>query len=87
MPTLKRITDGAGDQGARSEALKINKEGKLEIISNRPILGCAMLVGSVTARSYQHQDYWLTTYITEIIEEKEDYVKFRTGNSIYEWWA
>jgi hypothetical protein len=27
---------------------------------------------------------WQTTVITEIIEEKENYVKFRTGNSIYE---
>jgi hypothetical protein len=27
---------------------------------------------------------WQTTVITEIIEEKENYVKFRTGNSTYE---
>lgn len=27
---------------------------------------------------------WLTTSITEIVEQKEGYVKFRTKNSIYE---
>ena len=27
---------------------------------------------------------WLTTPITEIMEEKENYVKFKTENSIYE---
>jgi hypothetical protein len=27
---------------------------------------------------------WMTTPITEIIEEKEDYVKFKTKNSVYE---
>lgn len=27
---------------------------------------------------------WLTTPITEIVEEKENYVKFKTENSVYE---
>jgi hypothetical protein len=36
-------------------------------------------------RSYSFQDYWTTTLVTEIIEEREDYVKFKTGNSVYEW--
>ena len=27
---------------------------------------------------------WLTTSITEILETKEKYIKFKTGNSIYE---
>ena len=27
---------------------------------------------------------WLTTPVTEIIEQKEGYIKFRTKNSIYE---
>ncbi len=44
-----------------------------------------MLVGSITARTYSDQDYWLTTVVTEIIEDKGDYVKFKTGNSVYEW--
>jgi hypothetical protein len=27
---------------------------------------------------------WLTTAVTEILEERDDYIKFRTTNSIYE---
>ena len=86
MPKLRRISDGAGDMGARSEAIAWTPEGKIkEIVGNRPIVGCSLLVGSVTARTYSAQDYWLTTPIVEILEERPDYVKFRTENSEYEW--
>ncbi len=27
---------------------------------------------------------WMTTTVTEILEEKEDYIKFNTENSVYE---
>ena len=27
---------------------------------------------------------WMTTVVTEIIEQREDYIKFRTSNSVYE---
>jgi hypothetical protein len=53
----------------------------------RPRVGVAMRVGVVYARTYQEQDWWQTTMITEILEESENYVKFRTGNSVYEWWT
>jgi hypothetical protein len=50
-----------------------------------------MLVGSVTTRSYSDRDWWMTTKVTEILEEKEEegtlYVKFKTDNSIYEFWV
>jgi hypothetical protein len=86
MPTLKRISDNQGDSGALSQAIKWNEDGTFkEVISNRPTIGCSMLVGSVVARSYSCQDYWLTTEITEIIEETENYIKFKTKNSEYEW--
>ncbi len=29
---------------------------------------------------------WLTTTATEILEEREDYIKFKTTNSTYELW-
>ena len=32
-----------------------------------------------------HMNYtWMTTIVTEIIEQREDYIKFRTLNSVYE---
>ena len=87
MATLKRVSDGKGDQGGLSQAIKWNEDSTFkEVVSDRPTIGCSMYVGSVTARSYSYQDYWLTTEITEILEEKDDYVKFKTKNSEYEWW-
>jgi hypothetical protein len=87
MPKLIRVGDNKGDVGTCSQAIKWNDDGSFnEVVGNRPIIGCSMLVGSGTARSYSKQDYWLTTEVTEILEEKEDYVKFRTKNSIYEWY-
>ena len=32
-----------------------------------------------------YQDYWLTTPVEEILEDTENYVKFRTKNTVYEW--
>jgi len=79
------------EQGARVEAIEWNENGSFKgIIGDKPIVGCSLLVGSVTARSYSDQDYWLTTPVTEILEEKftEDgyleLVKFKTKNSLYE---
>jgi len=92
MARLIRESDGEGESGARSEAIQWNEDGTFDkVISNRPVVGCSMLVGSVTARSYSTQDYWLTTKVTEILEEKEEngilYVRFKTGNSIYGFWS
>lgn len=83
---LKRIepNDGAGDSGPMSLALKVENN---EIVNggNRPKVGYIMRVGSIYSRTYANQDYWTTTYITEILEETDNYVKFKTKNSIYEW--
>jgi hypothetical protein len=88
MARLRRVSDGAGDEGGLSQAIAWNADLTFkEVVSRRPTVGCSMYVGSVTARSYQHQDYWLTTIVTEILEETEDYVRFKTENSEYEWWS
>jgi len=83
--SLTRERDGAGDSGHMSMAIWY-EGGELQHEHNaRPKIGVAMQVGSLYARTYQHQDWWQTTFITEILEETENYVKFRTGNSVYEW--
>jgi hypothetical protein len=85
MYSLRRESDGAGDSGPVS-LLLWEEDGELKTESDgKPRVGVAIQVGSLTARSYQYQDYWQTTYITEILEEKENYVRFKTTNSIYEW--
>jgi hypothetical protein len=95
MPTLIKIhEDGREEfkeQGQRVEAIAWNEDGTFkEIVDSKPVLGCSVLVGSVTARSYSAQDYWLTTKVTEIIEEKKgddgyyELIRFKTEKSIYE---
>lgn len=89
---LKRVSDGAGDGGSRSESIAWAPDGKIKAVEGYvPKVGNSMLVGSITARSYSSQDYWLTTPVTEILKEVKTenlhYVKFKTGNSVYEWWT
>lgn len=84
--SLRRTRDGSGDSGPLSCLLRYNDQKEVEYKHNaRPEVGWVMQVGSPYARSYQAQDYWQTTYITEILEDSEDFVRFRTGNSEYEW--
>jgi len=94
MPKLIKIhPDGREEfkeQGGRIQAIAWNEDGTFkEIVDHKPVVGCSLLVGSVTARSYSNQDYWLTTKVTEIIEEKMneeglfEFVRFKTQNSEY----
>ena len=86
MYSLRRESDGAGDSGGMSLALWIGEDGQVQEQYNaRPKVGVALRVGSVYARTYQDQDWWQTSLITEILVDREDYVRFRTGNSTYVW--
>ena len=88
MARLKRVSDNKQESGSRVEAWSLNADRSLkEIKGHEPIIGCCLLVGSVTARSYSKSDYWITTPIKEIVEKKEGYIKFKTENSTYEFWA
>ena len=93
---MYRTRDGRGDSGSMSMALvpSYDENGKVvdvQYVNNaRPQVGYVMRVGSVIARSFSAQDWWQTTVITEILEDRieedgTEYVKFKTGNSIYEW--
>lgn len=89
MARLYKIhKDGSAEfkeQGARIEAIAWNENRTFkEIVANTPTVGCSLLVGSVTARTYSDQDYWLTTVVTEILEESAISIKFKTENSTYE---
>ena len=85
--SMYRTRDHAGDSGPMSMALwKDAETGEIHEEHNaRPRVGVVMRVGSPYARSYVSQDYWQTTYIQEILAESSDHVRFRTGNSEYEW--
>ena len=89
MATLVKVHPDGREEfkegGARVEAHKYNEVTHLHegVVGNKPIVGCSLLVGSVTARSYSDRDYWLTTEITEIVEETNEHILFKTLNSTY----
>ena len=86
MAYLYSLDKTKGDSGSRSEAISWNEDGSFkEVVGRRPVVGCSMLVGALGTRSFQDQDYWLTTPVILILEESENYVKFKTQNTIYEW--
>lgn len=89
MYSLVRESDGAGDSGPMSVAFwEGEDEGYKSIYRQddaRPRVGVSMRVGSPYARTYQHQDWWQTTYVTEILEDTPTMVKFKTRNSTYVW--
>jgi len=85
MYFLRRIRDGGGDSGGMSLLLWQEDDDIKYEHNARPRVGVAIRVGSITARTMQYQDWWQTSYITEILEETENYIKFKTGNSVYEW--
>lgn len=95
MPAIYKIhsdgTEEFKERGGRVEAIAWNEDRTFkEVVGSTPVVGCSMLVGSVTARTFAAQDYWLTTPVTEILEEEKDEngnfvrVKFKTENSVYE---
>ena len=89
MATLVKVHPDGREEfkegGARVEAHKCSDETGLYkgVVGHKPIVGCSLLVGSVTARSYSDRDYWLTTEVTEIIEETNEHILFKTLNSTY----
>lgn len=88
MATLLKIHEDGREEfkegGARVDAIDWDEGGNFkEIKGHEPIVGCSLLVGSINARSYADQDYWLTTVVTEIVEKTDEYWIFKTQNSTY----
>jgi hypothetical protein len=79
-----------GDSGPMSMFIPVTEDGKrynFDAVEHnaRPRVGGSIRVGSITGRTFAAQDWWQTSLITEILEEREDYVRFKTLNSEYEW--
>ena len=78
--SLRRIGDNAGSDGRYSRAIAWNEDDTFkEDMGIRPVVGCSMMVGMGLST------HWLTTIVTEILEDTPKYVRFKTLNSEYEW--
>jgi hypothetical protein len=79
--TLKRLNDGSINVGSKIGWIEWNEIGVAtgKEIHDEPSIGRSLILNPHPV-SYT----WLTTVITEIVEQKEGYIKFTTKNSTYE---
>ena len=78
---LVREHDGHTAQSKAIKWLEWNEEGRYKADHQEPAIGRSLLMSPFN-------DYftWMTTDVTEIVEESEGYIKFKTKNSTYELW-
>ena len=78
---LVRERDGLTNQSKDIKWLEWNEENKFKDEHDKPAIGRSLLMSP-----FNQFFTWQTTSITEIVEEREDYIKFNTRNSVYELW-
>jgi len=78
---LVREQDGLSSQSKEIMWLDFNDEGRFEAKYDKPAIGRSLLMSP-----FNQFFTWQTTPITEIVEDQDDYIKFKTKNSNYELW-
>src|SRR5210317_1598547 len=78
---LVRESDGLINQSKEVLWLEFDDEGRFKSKHNKPAIGRSLLMSP-----FNQFFTWQTTTVTAIIEEREDYIKFKTENSTYELW-
>ena len=76
---LVRERDKLTKQSARVTWLEWNEDGTFKAKHDEPAIGRSLLMSPF------NQFYtWQTTNVTDIVEQRDGYIKFKTGNSNYE---
>ena len=78
---LVRERDGLTNQSKEVMWVKWNDEGRFKSKHDEPALGRSLMMSP-----FNQFFTWQTTTVTEIVEEREGYCKFKTQNSNYELW-
>ena len=78
---LVRERDGLTKQSKDIKWLEFNEDGRFKSKHDEPAVGRSLMMSPFN-RSFT----WQTTTLTEIVEEREGYCKFKTQNSNYELW-
>ena len=76
---LVRERDGLTKESKEVMWIEWNEEGRFKSKHDEPAVDRSLVMSPFTM-SFT----WQTTNVTEIIEEREDYIKFKTQNSNYE---
>ena len=76
---LVRERDGLTNQSKEVMWIEFNEEGRFKAKHDKPAVGRSLIMSP-----FNQFFTWQTTSVTEIVEEREDYIKFHTRNSTYE---
>jgi hypothetical protein len=78
---LVRERDNLIKESARVMWLEFNEEGRFKSKHDEPAVDRSLIMSP-----FNQFFTWQTTTITEIVEQRDDYIKFKTQNSNYELW-
>lgn len=78
---LIRERDSLLNVGHQAGWIEWGEDGRFKEAHTEPAVGRSLILDP-----HPFQYTWLTTSITEILEQKENYIKFATKNSTYELW-
>jgi len=76
--TLKRLNDGLTNTGYKVQYVEWNEDKTAKESYDDAQVGRSLILDP------RFNYTWLTTTITEIVEQREGYIKFQTQNSTYE---
>ena len=76
---LVRERDDLTHYGSKIRWIEWNEESRYRDDHEQIAIGRSLMLDP-----HRMSYTWLTTIVTEIIEEQPDYIKFKTSNSIYE---
>jgi len=76
---LVRERDGLTKQSNKVMWLEWNEDGTFKGKHDEPVIGRSLIMSP-----FNQSFTWQTTTITEIVEQRDGYIKFKTENSNYE---
>ena len=76
---LHRERDGLLKQSKEVMWIEFNEEGRFKSKYDEPAIGRSLIMSP-----FNDFFSWQTTMITEIVEQRDNYIKFKTQNSNYE---
>jgi len=76
---LVRERDGLINQSKEVMWIEFKEDGTFKAKHDEPAIGRSLIMSP-----FNNFFTWQTTSVTEIVEEREDYCKFKTQNSNYE---
>jgi hypothetical protein len=77
--TLTRLGDGKTAKGSKVQFIQWNEDGSFKAFEDNPSVGTSCIINPQLGRHFT----WLTTTITEITEQTDRTLKFKTQNSEY----